>query len=445
MSDGATAAGPILNALRTVPVWLFAGLALACAAILYLPALGVSAADLNAFRVHWGVCARVGMIGFACLAIARAAADVIIGYRKRKPKKSLVFAPRDGECWWHLAKQNDDTYVSQVALRIDVSNQGDNPLALFKVQLVRPIWHGKILAAMATLPNAHNLHSSNHPVPARAISMTSVHFMVRGKLAWQARPLKVVVAITDQTGARYRIAVKLASRDKPLGLAQRMADAWIALRGRLFPPAAAPLPTVWTHDGRFGDVDAILSEEMRQYVANGRQRGGLGSLNVTLQSEPNNGWTKVGAVPNLLWSRDDGQPPIGSPNLDRLVRAFNDRDPAAQGGLVEYLLSHLNRASPFASVAYFNFMALHRAGQTAAAVAAAQRDLSGDKECAYSNLLGVLSGLVSREHFDMEPALLDTLQQILANDPEHNFRLIEKLNLARLRHLDEQARGHGQA
>lgn len=440
MSDAATAAGPILNALRAIPAWLFAGLALACAAILYLPTLGVSAADLNAFLGHWGVWARAGMIGFACLAIARAAADVIVGYRKRKLKKSLVFVPRDGECWWHLAKQNDDTYVSQVALRIDVSNQGDNPISLFKVQLVRPIWHGKILAAMATLPNARNLHSSTHPVPARAVSMASVNFMVRGKLAWQARPLKVVVAITDQTGARYRIALKLASHDKSLGLARRMADAWVALRRRLFPPAAVPLPTVWTHDGRFGDIDAILNEEMRQYVANGRQRGGLGSLNVTLQNEPNNGWTQVGAVPNPLWSRDDGQPPISSPNLDRLVRAFNDRDPAAEAGLVEYLLSHLNRASPFASVAYFNFMALHRVGRTAAAVAAAQRNLSGDKEYAYSNVLGVLSGLVSREHFDMEPALLDALQQILANDPEHNFGLVQKLNLAQLRHMDEQAR-----
>ncbi|HDR8982114.1 TPA: hypothetical protein QDA89_000985 [Burkholderia vietnamiensis] len=433
----------MLSVLRAVPVWLFAGLALACAAILYLPALGVSAADQNAFLGHWGAWARVGMIGFACLAIARAAADLIIGYRKRKLKKSLAFVPRDGECWWHLAKQNDDTYVSQVALRIDVSNQGDNPLVLFKVRLVRPIWHGKILAAMATLPNAHNLHSSNHPVPARAVSMTSVHFMVRGKLAWQARPLKVVVAITDQTGARYRIAVKLASRDKPLGLARRIADAWIAFRGRLLPSAAAPIPAVRTHDGRFGDVDAILNEEMRQYVANGRQRGGLGSLNVTLQSEPNNGWTQVGAVPNLLWSRDDGQPAIGSTNLDRLVRAFNDRDPAAQGGLVEYLLSHLNRASPFASVAYFNFMALHRAGRTVAAVAAAQRDLSGDREHAYSNLLGVLSGLVSREYFNMEPALLDALQQMLANEAEHNFRLNEKLNLARLLDMDERARERG--
>lgn len=444
MPDGATAAGSILSALRAVPAWLFAGLALACAATLFLPTLGVPAADLKTFLDHWGVWARAGMIGFVCLAIVRAAADVIVGLRKRKLKKLLVFVPRDGECWWHLAKQNDATYVSQIALRIDVSNQGESPIVLLKVQLVRPIWHGEILTAIATLPNAHNLHSSTHPVPARAVSMASVHFMVRGKIAWQARPLKVGVAITDQTGARYRIALKLASRDKPVGLARGMADAWIAFRGRLFPPTAAPFPTVWTHDGRFADVDAILNEEKRQYVANGRRQGGLGSLNVTLQNEPNHGWTQVGAVPNLLWSRDDGQPPISSPNLDRLVRAFNARDLAAQAELGEYLLSHLNRGSTFASVAYFNFMALHRAGGTAAAVAAAQRELSGDKEYAYSNLLSVLSGLVSREHFDMEPALFDALREILAKDAEHNFQLIEKLNLAQLRYTDEQARERGQ-
>ena len=46
-------------------------------------------------------------------------------------------------------------------------------------------------------------------------------------------------------------------------------------------------------------MDIILNEEKRSYKANGRSRGGLGSLNVGLQSEPDGGWTEEGRYPNF--------------------------------------------------------------------------------------------------------------------------------------------------
>jgi len=101
-----------------------------------------------------------------------------------------------------------------------------------------------------------------------------------------------------------------------------------------------------------------------------------------------------------------------------------------------YLLSHLHRSSPYAEVAYAIFLALHRMDRTIDALAAARAHLAGDKVYGYSNLLGTLSAVVSYEHFDIDPALYPRILKTLEGDTEHNFRLTEKINQARLQHLD---------
>jgi hypothetical protein len=99
-------------------------------------------------------------------------------------------------------------------------------------------------------------------------------------------------------------------------------------------------------------------------------------------------------------------------------------------------LSHLHKASPYAEVAYFIFLALHRMGRTVDALHAARANLVGDKVYGYSNLLGTLSGVVSHEHFDIDAGLYSQIQEALTGDSEYNFRLIEKITLARLQQLD---------
>jgi hypothetical protein len=74
--------------------------------------------------------------------------------------------------------------------------------------------------------------------------------------------------------------------------------------------------------------------------------------------------------------------------------------------------------------------------RTIDALAAARAHLAGDKVYGYSNLLGTLSAIVSYEHFDIDPALYPRILQTLEGDTEHNFRLNDKINQARLQHLD---------
>jgi hypothetical protein len=65
--------------------------------------------------------------------------------------------------------------------------------------------------------------------------------------------------------------------------------------------------------------------------------------------------------------------------------------------------------------------------------------LAGDKVYGYSNVLGTLSALVSREHFDIDPALYPELLAALEGDTEYNFNLPEKINLARIHQFDRNS------
>lgn len=446
MPAPAAAVGPILTALRALPLWLLACLAAAGYGVLFLPAFGsTTPAALDAFRAQWGVWAWIDAVTFSILAIGRAIDSGITAYRIHrhglKTRKALVLVPRLRP-WWYLAKQQDDSYVSQISINFDATNLTDRPVHILNMTLIRPRSSGEVIQAMVSLPmEGSRYHSTRHPVPANGTVEASAHVMVRGALARYGNPIVVTMAVTDQSGEEYRLrGIRVPSNNPPLppmSWRERLSE--YAGRFTKFIGSgerAAILPAIWQHEGQFSDVDIILAEEKRNYAANGRIRGGLGSLNVTLQSEPNHGWTQEGAVPRLLWTREENPPAVDSLNLTRLIRMYAALDGGGKRDLEEYLLSHLNKASTYADVAYFVFLALHRMGRTTDSVAAAQAKLTGDRVNGYSNLLGTLSAVVSREHFDIDPTLYPAIVNLLTGDPEHNFRLIEKMNLARLQHID---------
>jgi hypothetical protein len=348
-----------------------------------------------------------------------------------------------------LAKQQDDSFISQIRMDIEAANVTDQPVRIVKASLIRPKTKGELVHSDVSLPMAGSpYHSSRHAVPPRDTVTAGLHLMVRGALAWQGRPIRVTFAITDQFGDEYRLkGIVIRTHDpevpKPPWSHRFISGLQKLVRVHSTNPEtdeAQQPPTEWRHGGAYDEVDLILNEERRAYTACGRIRGGLGSLNVGLQSEPNLGWTTVGNVPHLLWDKAQAKP-VDSPNLARLIKLRDTLEVADMDKLERYLLSHLHRSSTYADVAYFNFLALHRMGRTVEALIAARTRLAGDKVCGYSNLLGTLAAVVSREHFAIDPALYPRIQKVLEGDTEHDFRLAEKINLARLQHLDSELSG----
>jgi len=423
------------------------GLALAGYAFLFVPPFG--GINIEPFRKGWGVLFWLEAILFSILSITRIIDDALTNYWDRrkaaKARRALRLFPFHRQSWWHLAKQADDSYASQIHLDIQATNVSDHPIQIIRVRLIKP--KAKLINALATLPmEGSPYHSHKHPVPPHGTVRASVSLMVRGKLADQGRPICVTIGITEQYGEEYILKkILIETNDKPsekssfltlVNYPKIIISRLFARRHDSAGPQTPTMPWTYTAGPEYIDIcEAVLNEEKRNYAACGRIRGGLGSLNVGLQSEPNYGWTEVGKVPQLLFRKDDGKR-ISSPNLERLLKIYEGLNDPDRDNLKKYLLSQLRKESPFVEVAYFIFLALHRMDATIDALETARTFLKGDKVFGYSNLLGTLSVLISNEHFVIEPSLYPQILQALEGDEEHDFRLREKINLARLERLD---------
>jgi hypothetical protein len=183
------------------------------------------------------------------------------------------------------------------------------------------------------------------------------------------------------------------------------------------------------------NIDIVLDEEKRAYAARGRGSGGLGSLNIDLQSVPNNGWTTEGEIPQLLFEKSDPNI-ISSPNATVLLKLYSSLDEESKNYFVLHLTTHLRKDSPYASIAYFIFFVLYRLEKTVQALEYARKVLAGDSVYGYSNLLGVLSMIVSREYLHIDKKTYGGVKLVLQGNAENNFQLKEKINLALLKHLD---------
>ena len=445
-----------LSALRALPVWIFGALTLAgwatCYILLTVPTY--KDVDLAPFRQQWGFWIFTGTLTFTLLAVARFIDMLINGLATRSADsaalKVLKFVRLSQDSWWHLAKQPDDSTLTQIALSCQVSNTGDRPVGLVNVRMTKPA--AKLVSGMVLLPDNNSpYHSRSHAVPAHGTAKASVHLMAQGALGRRGRPITVTIGLIDQFGHEYRVKwVDLRTGDRPatVPLGQHTARLKAAAHG-LFarlgivaPPPVPPAPMMpWTfEDGSeyLAQCRVVLQEEKRNYEARGRRSGKLGSLSVGLQSEPNNGWTTDGDVPKLLWDEANAAP-ITSPNLNIVLRVWNGLSPEHKANVEGFLLTLLSKNSGYADIGYFIFLALHRMGRTIDALTTARAHLAGDKVFGYSNVLGALSAVVSHEHFAMEDSLFSSILIALEGDTESDFRLRKKINFARVEQMNQAA------
>jgi hypothetical protein len=115
--------GPFLSVLRTLPLWILAGLAAAGYAALFAPEFG--GVELKPIRQQWGAWFWVEAITFSILVVA-CAIDALVTYalarrRARADRRALCLVPRHSQSWWHLARQQDDIYISSISLDVEAT------------------------------------------------------------------------------------------------------------------------------------------------------------------------------------------------------------------------------------------------------------------------------------------------------------------------------------
>lgn len=168
MSDNtAGAIGPLLTALRALPVWMLGGLALAGYAVLNVPAFG--GVDLTGFRTRYGVYVWIEALTFSILALTRGLDTYATACRAQRKAieagRALRLVQLHHQSWWNLATQQDDSFVSQFRIDIEVTNRTDRPVRIVKALLNRPKTQGVILYSDVSLPLTGSPYYSNrHPV-----------------------------------------------------------------------------------------------------------------------------------------------------------------------------------------------------------------------------------------------------------------------------------------
>jgi hypothetical protein len=184
----------IISILRTLPVWVLAGLAFAGYAILFLP--GFAGVNPEPYRAKYGIFIWIEAVSFSILAITRALDSSITAYGARRKmaadRRALRLVPLHHQCWWHLAKQQDNSFVSQIRVDIEAANVTDQPVRIVKASLIRPRSKGDLLYADVSLPMAGSpYHDPRHPVPPHDSVTADLNLMVRGSLAPQGKSLQL--------------------------------------------------------------------------------------------------------------------------------------------------------------------------------------------------------------------------------------------------------------
>lgn len=301
-----------LSALRALPLWIILGLALAGYAVLFAPPF--ADVELAVFRRTWGVWVWVEAVFFTVLFVVGICDWAISAFsahrRDQAARHILRLIPLSRQSWWHLAKQQDDSFVSQIDFECQITNTTDRAVQLVKVRLLRP--RSKQLNAFVLLPMDGSLyHRHDFPVRPHSTVTASIHLMVRGALATQGKPIRITVSVTDQFGEEYKLKhLTVVTLDPPATAPALLArlrtlgnSIALACRMKNKPMKSPSPPMPWTFEAGHSyltNCDSILDEERRCYAVRGRTVGQLRSLNVGLQSEPNFGVTTVGNIPSLL-------------------------------------------------------------------------------------------------------------------------------------------------
>ncbi|XOB46632.1 MAG: hypothetical protein ACKKMV_00395 [Candidatus Nealsonbacteria bacterium] len=180
-------------------------------------------------------------------------------------------------------------------------------------------------------------------------------------------------------------------------------------------------------------INIILNEEKRAYKANGRIGGGLGSFNIKI----GDGWTTVGEIPKLI-SDSASLDAIQSPNATTLLKFYSTLNSKSKEQFKTILLSYLSKDSQYFDVAYLIFFVLHRVGETVKSIEQARRNLKGDADHGFSNMLAMLAKIVSHEHSYISRSLYQQIKETMQGETESSFRLFEKINSAELELLKKE-------
>jgi hypothetical protein len=131
-----------------------------------------------------------------------------------------VVTPITHQCFWHIAKQPDNSIVTQVSGHFLVRNRMDERLYLTTARLIRPKIRGKELPGLLTTraldSNMHGTaHVSGYFIPPKATLPISTTMLFRGAPRQKSGTMHAVIEFADADAHKERVAVEIDNPAAP--------------------------------------------------------------------------------------------------------------------------------------------------------------------------------------------------------------------------------------
>jgi hypothetical protein len=205
-----------LATLRTLPLWILAGVTLASLGVLYAPEFG--GVSLGEFRGAIGPYIWAGCIAFGILAITKAVDLGVSGFfahrDRRESERAVYFVPVDGQGWWGVTRQPDGSYVAQIRAALVASNLMQGALGIVNARLIRPRAGGEVIQTIALVRSPRG-YSSRNVIGGRNMGDVSVMILLRGTWQRAGRMVRATIGITDQYGSEHRVKIGLKPFPEP--------------------------------------------------------------------------------------------------------------------------------------------------------------------------------------------------------------------------------------
>ncbi len=428
--EGAKSMANFMEVVKDLPAWLLTAFAVVAGLLLFVPQIN---GELPKDYRPWLV---IGFVLFGVLAGVKWITVLVVAWRARsaeaKARKTFYATPIAQHCYWSVAKQPDDSLVTQIVADLAVKNQSAAPIGLMRARVIKPRIGGEVLHDMITVREQHgHMHGtayvSGYRVPPGTLLPARVVVMIRGKpCRSEGEDLLVVLGISDDDGHEQRVKVVCKCMRKPTPANQ--------------PKSIEALLTL--SDPIEKDVASVLQAEFSRYELNGRREGGLGSVHIIIDGRE---IKQLGSDVRVMQATENQEivsthvsAEVKSDNLDALLalhsRLATDDE---HKRFANALFSRLQGERGYARVAYLIVLALLKIGQLGEALEAAKFGLPEEdqKEFGLSNVLMMLNGLLRYRHPDFTADMLDTIDLFLQGSQEQPFRIPQKIAAIRAQRL----------
>ena len=348
-----------------------------------------------------------------------------------------VIIPSQRAHWWHMGKTGDQQPAMQIVSYWYITNRTDRPINILNAYIKKPRTQGHVM-----IKDVHSAYHGSYSVPPHTTTDLHADFWIQPPLRKEGKNLKVDIVFVDQYGQKRTIRnveFKSDKRKRPQ-------------------PVKLPEEAIYQleHDIE-KKVAGALKDEISRYKKYGRESGELGSLHAVYNGRKikqvyQDSWTnsKSGERQEILSDPENAH--IQSENGDALVTIYNNLTNNADKELfINSLVSRLSRNKEYYCVSYMIFYVLFRIGELETVLNTAKihltkqhtfwkkifrkkvedRLLEPFQRYGFSDMLGLINGLLRYEHPAFSDHGLDLIEEFIDSIDEHTFRISEKINSAR--------------